>query len=86
MDPGSIDLMMPEVSIIPPFQNEGCFLHLYFNGELLEDTFIVFKDRPGLSIRNKWKIFRSDKRYSRDHYEIYHSVYNGKNFQQFPLF
>ena len=77
MGPGSIDLMMPEVSIIPPYQKDGCFLNIFFNGDVLEETIIVFKEGRALSKRNKWKVFRSNNSYNRDHYEIYHSVYKG---------
>ena len=78
MGPGSIDLMIPEISIIPPYQKEGCFFSLYYNDEVLEDTFYVYKEGPALSAQKKWNIFRRQQNYNRDHYEIFHNVFNGK--------
>ena len=78
VSPRSIDLMIPEVSIIPPYQKEGCFFELYYNDSLLEETFYVYKEGPATSKRKNWKILRSSLGYSKDHYEIFHSVSNGK--------
>ena len=80
MGPGSIDLMIPEVSIIPPYEKEGCFFSLYYNDEFLEDTFYVYKKGPALSKQKKWNIFRRQQNYNRDHYEIFYNVFNGKYF------
>ena len=78
VSPRSTDLLFPEVSIIPPYQKEGCFFNLYYNGSILEETFYVYKEGPALSKRKKWKILRSSLGYSKDHYEIFHSIFNGK--------
>ena len=78
MGSGSVDLMIPEVSIIPPYQKDGCFFNLFYNDDKLEETFYLYKKGPAFSKNKIWNIFRRNNYYIRDHYEIFRSVLNGK--------
>ena len=51
---GTIDL-----SIVPPYQEDGCYFNLYFNGSVVEDKFIIFKKNEPKSYFKKWAIYRS---------------------------
>ena len=62
---GTIDL-----SIVPPYQEDGCYFNLYFNGNVVEDKFIVFKKNKPKSYFKKWNISRSPHDHTRDHYTL----------------
>ena len=47
---------LPEISVIPPIQTQSCHIDLYYNGNVLVDTFYLFKDRPPTSQFKNWTI------------------------------
>ena len=71
---GTIDL-----SIVPPYQEDGCYFNLYNNGNVLEEKFIVFKKNKPNSYFKKWDISRSPQNHTRDHYTLNTTNLNGRN-------
>ena len=71
---GTIDL-----SIVPPYQEDGCYFNLYFNGNVVEDKFIVFKKNEPKSYFKRWDISRSPHNYTRDHYTLNTANLKGRN-------
>ena len=71
---GTIDL-----SIVPPYQEDGCYFNLYFNGSVVEDKFIVLKKNKPKSHFKKWDISRSPQHHTRDHYTLNTTNLKGRN-------
>ena len=44
------------MSVVPPVETQSCHIDLYYNGNILLDTFYVFKDRQPISGLKVWKI------------------------------
>ena len=71
---------LPDVSVIPPIETQSCHFDLYYNGNVLVDTFYLFKDRPPTSRFKNWTIQHNQKfenrhqdiylNYNTDHYHI----------------
>ena len=64
---GTIDL-----SIVPPYQEDGCYFNLYYNGTVLADTFIISKEKIFKSYFNRWTISLAypSSYFNRDQYKI----------------
>ena len=70
---GTIDL-----SIVPPYQEDGCYFNLYFNGNV-EEKFIVFKKNKPKSYFKRWDISKSPQTHTRDHYTLNTTNLKGRN-------
>ena len=84
MIPKYDEYVLPEISVIPPIETHGCHINLYYNGNVLVDTFYLFKDRQPTSLLKNWTIqgygekFRNSENtnlrynmfYNMDHYHI----------------
>ena len=44
------------ISIVPPYQEDGCYFNLYYNGTDIEETFIFSKKKLPKSYFAKWII------------------------------
>ena len=44
------------ISIVPPYQEDGCYFSLYYNGTELEETFIFSKKKLPKSYFESWSI------------------------------
>ena len=56
MKDGSIVYYLPEISVIPPIDTEMCQVTLYYNGNVLVNTFYIFSDQQPSSEFNNWMI------------------------------
>ena len=69
-DEGSNHYDLPEVSVIPPIETQGCRIDLYYNGIFLVNTFYLFKDKKPTSRFSNWTIEGHDTLYNKNHYHI----------------
>ena len=73
LDDNSTHYELPQISVIPPYE-EACYINLHYNGNVLEETFYIFKDRTMLSEKQNWKIMNWEINLgpmARDLYTIY---------------
>ena len=73
LEDNSTHYELPQISVIPPYE-EACYINLYYNGNVLEETFYIFKDRTMLSEKQNWKIMNWEidrGPMARDLYTIY---------------
>ena len=67
------------LSIVPPYQEDGCYFNLYFNGSAVEEKFIIFKKNKPKSYFKKWAIYKSPQHHTRDHYTLNTANLKGRN-------
>ena len=67
-DDNFTEYMFPSISIVPPHKTEGCFINLYYNTDVLEDTLYISKLKKTKSKNNNWKIKHIYEKYAKDHY------------------
>ena len=50
-----IEYVFPDITLIPP-NDDGCYVKLFYNGNILEDTIYISMDGEILSHSKKWQI------------------------------
>ena len=72
---GSIEYFIPSISIVPPHEKAGCYVNLYYNVNILEDTLYVSKEKKTESRYGNWEILHDQQgpwdHYRRDHYVVF---------------
>ena len=56
---GVTEYSFPTISLIPP-NDDGCYVKLYHNGNILKDTIYIPKNGPIQSQSQEWKIGRNN--------------------------
>ena len=69
-----IEYIFPSISLIPPY-DDGCYVKLFYNGNILEDTIYISKDVQILSNSKKWKI-DARRPYQENFYQFSMSEYS----------
>ena len=52
---GLTEYIFPTISLVPPY-DDGCYVKLYHNGNVLKDTIYIPKNGPIQSHSKEWKI------------------------------
>ena len=55
-----VEYAFPTIYLIPPY-DAGCYIKLYYNGNLLEDTIYISVEGHIISNSDKWKIEKKNK-------------------------
>ena len=65
---GLMEYCFPTISLVPPDET-GCYIKIYYNGNILEDTIYIPNNGPIHSYSEKWKIGKN-KQYLPSFYDF----------------
>ena len=72
-----VEYVFPLIYLIPPY-DAGCYVKLYYNGNMLEDTIYISKEGHIISPSDKWKIEKKDRPFNLYQFSINNYTENGK--------